>query len=60
MGTCIIKKISFLCFDDKIFVSNDWVHTLAYFHKELRKYIHTDDHKEKEILTDKKGSKRFS
>ena len=55
MGTCIIKKISFLCFDDKIFVSNDWVHTLAYFHKELRKYIHTDDHKEKEILTDKKG-----
>ena len=46
-----------MCFDDKRFVLNDWIHTLAYFHKDLRKKFLIDDHKEKEILTDEKDSK---
>ena len=29
-----IDKISLLCFDDKRFVSDDEIHTLAYFHKD--------------------------
>ena len=32
-----INKISILCFDDKKFVLNDGIHTLVYFHKDLRK-----------------------
>ena len=37
MGTYEISKISLSCFDDKIFVLNDGIHRLAYFHKDLRK-----------------------
>ena len=37
MGTYEIKKISLSCFDDKRFVLDDGIHTLAYFHKDLRK-----------------------
>ena len=37
MGTYKISKISLSCFDDKRFVLNDAIHTLAYFHKDLRK-----------------------
>ena len=59
-GTYEINKISLSCFDDKRFVLDDGIHTLAYFHKDLKKQILTDDHKEKEILTDKKDQKRFS
>ena len=29
-----IDKISFSCFDDKIHVLDDEIHTLAYFHKD--------------------------
>ena len=32
-----IKKISLSCFDDKRFVLDDGIHTLAYFTKELQK-----------------------
>ena len=32
-----ISKISLLCFDDKTFLLDDGIHTLAYFHKDLRK-----------------------
>ena len=32
-----INKISLSCFDDKRFVLDDDIHTLAYFHKDLRK-----------------------
>ena len=32
-----INKISLLCFDDKRFVLDDGIHTLAYFHKDIRK-----------------------
>ena len=55
-----IKKISLSSYDDKRFVLNDGIYTLAYFHKDLRKKFLTGDHKEKEILTDKKDSKRFT
>ena len=35
MGTCKINKISLSVFDDKTFVLNDGIHTLAYFHKDV-------------------------
>ena len=37
METYEINKISLSCFDDKRFVLNDGIHTLAYFHKDLEK-----------------------
>ena len=37
MGTYKINKISLSCFDDKSFVLDDKTHTLAYFHKVLKK-----------------------
>ena len=33
IGTYEIDKISLSCFDDKRYVSDDEIHTLAYFHK---------------------------
>ena len=43
MGTYEINKISLSCFDDKRFVLNNGIHTLAYFHKDLNKYILTNN-----------------
>ena len=37
MGTYKINKISLFVFDDKRFVLNNGIHTLAYFHEDLRK-----------------------
>ena len=37
VGTYKINKISLSCFDDKRFILNDGIHTLAYFHKRLKK-----------------------
>ena len=37
IGTYEIYKISLSCFDDKRFVLDDGVHTLAYFHKDCSK-----------------------
>ena len=37
MRTYEINKISLSVFDDKRFVLNDGIHTLAYFHKDLKK-----------------------
>ena len=34
IGTYEIDKISLSCFDDKRQVLDDWIHTLAYFHKD--------------------------
>ena len=34
IGTHEINKISLSCFDDKRYVLNDEIHTLAYFHKD--------------------------
>ena len=45
MGTYEINKISSSVFDDKAFVLDGGIHTLAYFHKDLKKQIQTDDHK---------------
>ena len=39
------NKISLSCFDDKIFVLNNGIHTLTYFHKDLKKYILKNYHK---------------
>ena len=36
MGTYEINKISLSVFDDKRFVLNAGIHTLAYFHKDLK------------------------
>ena len=37
IGTNEIDKISLSCFNDKRFVLDDGVHTLAYFHKDCNK-----------------------
>ena len=37
LGTHKINKISLLCFDDRRFVLDDGIHTLAYFHKDVKK-----------------------
>ena len=44
-----INKNSLSCFDDKKFVLDDGIHTLAYFHKDLQKQILIYYHKEEEI-----------
>ena len=36
IGTYEINKTSLSCFDDKRFVLDDGIHTLAYFHKDLK------------------------
>ena len=36
IGTYNVYKISLSCFDDKRYVLNDRVNTLAYFHKDIR------------------------
>ena len=38
MGTYEINKISLSVLDGKRFVLNDGIHTLAYFHKDLKNY----------------------
>ena len=37
IGICKIKKTLLSCFDDKRFVSDDGIPTLACFHKDLKK-----------------------
>ena len=37
IGTYEVKKISVSCFDDKRYILDDGVHTLAYFHKDCKK-----------------------
>ena len=37
IGTYEINKISLSPFDDKRFILDDGIHTLAYFHKDLKK-----------------------
>ena len=39
LGTYDIFKISLSCFDDKRYVLNDGINILAYFHKEIAKFI---------------------
>ena len=63
LGTYEIDKISLSCVDDKRFVLDDVIHTLAYYHKDLKnrfsqmiinkkrfsqiRRIHKDSHKKK-------------
>ena len=54
LGTYEINKISLSCFDDKRFVLNDGIHTLAYFHKDIDSHTKKSSHEKEEILTDKK------
>ena len=35
IGTYELNKISLSCFDDKRFVLDDGINTLAYFHKDI-------------------------
>ena len=37
LGTYEVDKIPLLCFDDKRFILNDGIHTVAYFQKDLKK-----------------------
>ena len=53
MGTYEINKISLSCFDDKRSVLNDGIHTLAYFHKDLKNRF-------SQMITNKKDLRRFS
>ena len=36
IGTYDVNKISLSCFDDKIYILEDGVNTLAYIHKEVK------------------------
>ena len=60
LGTYEINKISLSCFDDKRFVLYDGVHTLAYFHKDLKNRFSqiTIKKRLKKILTKKRDSHR--
>ena len=53
IGTYQINKISLPCFDDKRFILDDGIHTLAYFHKDLKNRF-------TQIIINRKDSKRFS
>ena len=48
-----MNKISLLCFDDKRFVLDDKIHTLAYFHKDLK-------NKFEQIIIKKKKFKKIN
>ena len=43
IGTYEIDKISLSCFDDKRYVLDDGVNSLAYFHKDCKKYDNNKD-----------------
>ena len=47
IGTYEIDKISLSCFDDKRFVLDDGVHTLAYFHKDYNKKYDKNENENK-------------
>ena len=47
VGPYKVSKISLFCFDDKRYILDDGIHTLAYFHEDTRnrKNIFIDHHK---------------
>ena len=45
IGTYEIEKMSLKCFDDKRFVLDDGVHTLACFHKDCNKKCDKNENK---------------
>ena len=54
IGTYEINKISLWSFDDKSFVLDDGIHTLAYFHKDWKeqKDVQKDSHRKEKIQKD--------
>ena len=54
IGTYEVNKISLPSFDDKRFILYDGIHTLAYFHKDLKKKTLADDHRFSQIIIKKK------
>ena len=46
IGTYEIDKISLSCFDDKRYVLDDGVNTLAYFHKDCNKIFDRNNNKD--------------
>ena len=53
IGTYEINKISLPCFDEKRFILDDGIDTLAYFHKDLKNRF-------TQMIINRKDSKRFS
>ena len=47
IGIYEIDKISLSCFDDKRFVLDDGIHTLAYFHKDCNKKCDKNENENK-------------
>ena len=45
IGTYEIDKISLSCFDDKRYLLDDGVNTLAYLHKDCKKCDNNDNNK---------------
>ena len=63
MGTYKINKMSLSCFDDKRFLLDDVIHTLAYFHKDLKNrflQIIINEKRFKKILMKSRDSRRWS
>ena len=61
MGKYKINKISLSCFDDKRFILNDGIHTLAYFHKDVKnRFLQTIINKKrcKKVLIKRRDSHR--
>ena len=54
IGTYEIDKISLSCFDDKRFVLDDGVHTLAYFHKDCKKKCNKNENENNHDNVNKK------
>ena len=54
IGTYEINKVSLWSFDDKRFVLDNGIHTLAYFHKDLKeqKNVQKDSHRKEKIQKD--------
>ena len=57
IGTYEIDKISLSCFDDKRFVLDDGVHTLAYFHKDCNKKCDKNENKNENNNNENKNEK---
>ena len=57
IGTYEINKISLSCFNDKGFVLDDGIHTLAYFHKDINSQINRFS-RTKKIFIKKRDSHR--
>ena len=59
-GTYELNKTSLSCFDNKRYILDDGVYTLAYFYKDLKNQFFTEEKRFPQILTVNKGFHRFS